>query len=602
MELKTYKVYLNGVLLINPPNGLDTFLQEFIRDSNLFGIYSVSSFDLEFIGDGYCILKDFQENFDSCQMTIKIDRYCNNSWSTLYNGIIEVGSIEIDVELGVATCEMQDNSPLVKISQNSDITIDIETTVDIYGNAMPTPPISNDLILYSPDGVTSYSNIKYITWSGLLETVLRGITGLDVNVISSFFTTTSTNSQWTITWTGNMASIISTTVTYKDFQGNIKTVTSDKYTGNKHFENVRADLVVQIVTGFPPYPSSDIVNFFQAKIDYRDFTFTSQNNATKTITLNSNLPIEILDVEIVSADPSATVSFAQVSDYSDGGNNPIFMNYRMIAAQNSNYQFIISFKDLMEELNKNYNVYFIASYNTQGGIDFRIEDYQYFASTEPTIILDNINNLKISFSEDYVGSSISTGEPDFTTFANRAYTFGSDFCGLGDNFDAKSSFVIGTNKIWNDVQLVYSPDYDENFYIIENSGDRYQVEMHKKGYPLPIGPTIFTFTTEPYNIYLTHYHKIYRHLNRFKNNIIGVVQLAEQNSSININNIAKNRIFKKYEFSAVMSQAQFNLLIDNIADKMQFKQYTDTTYRTGLITALKYNNLTGKAEITTLGE
>ena len=58
MELKTYRVYLNGVLLINTPNGLDTFLQEFIRDNNLFGIYSVSSFDLQFIGDGFCILRD----------------------------------------------------------------------------------------------------------------------------------------------------------------------------------------------------------------------------------------------------------------------------------------------------------------------------------------------------------------------------------------------------------------------------------------------------------------------------------------------------------------------------------------------------------------
>jgi hypothetical protein len=105
-----------------------------------------------------------------------------------------------------------------------------------------------------------------------------------------------------------------------------------------------------------------------------------------------------------------------------------------------------------------------------------------------------------------------------------------------------------------------------------------------------------------YNQYLSNYNRIYRHLNKFKNNIVGTVPVWRQDSNINITNIAQNRLFKRYEFSTFISEATFNSLIDNVVDKIRFKKENDTAYRTGLITALKYNNLTGKAEITTLGE
>ncbi len=599
MELKTYRVYLNGVLLVNTPNGLDTFLQEFIRDNDLFGIYSVSSFDLQFIGDGYCILRDFQENFDSCQMTIKIDRYCNSSWSTLYNGIIEVGSVEIDEEFSVATCEIQDNSPLSLISRNSEVDIDIETEQDIFGGNMPVAPIYDDLTLYSPNGVLSYAGVKYIKWDDLVKTVLRGITGVPINITSTFFGTTPTDSQWTITYTGNMASIISTTIRYRNFQGIEVLRVANQYTGNNHFTNVRAELLSgDTLMGVPPYTDAEVTYIGQYVLDYRDFTFTSQNNATKTITLNCSLPIEILDVQIVSADPTATVSFAQVSDYIDGGNEPIFMNYKMIAVQDAPYQFRLSFKGLMEELNKNYNVYFLASYNNQGGIDIRIEDYQYFASVTPNITFDNVKNLKIAFDTDSTNNAISTGEASDTTMATKNYTFGSDFCGLGDNFDAKSSFVIGTNRIWNDVQLAYSADYEQNIYMIENLGQREIVQVvEDRAFNIADIYNMYL-----YNQYLSNYNRIYRHLNKFKNNIVGTVPVWRQDSNINITNIAQNRLFKRYEFSTFISEFTFNSLIDNVVDKIRFKKENDTAYRTGLITALKYNNLTGKAEITTLGE
>jgi len=599
MELKTYRVYLNGVLLINTPNGLDTFLQEFIRDNDLFGIYSVSSFDLQFIGDGFCILRDFQEDFDSCQMTIKIDRYCNNSWSTLFNGIIEVGSVEIDEEFSVAICEIQDNSPLSLISRNSEVDIDIETEQDIFGGDMPVVPISDDLTLYSPNGVLSYAGVKYIKWDDLIKTVLRGITGVPINVTSTFFGTIPTDSQWTITYTGNMASIDNTTITFRNFQGIEVLRVANQYTGNNHLTNVRAELLSgDTLMGVPPYTDAEVTYIGQYVLDYRDFTFTSQNNATKTITLNCSLPIEILDVQIVSADPSATVSFAQVSDYIDGGNSPLFMNYKMIAVQDAPYQFRLSFKNLMQELNKNYNVYFLASYNTQGGIDLRIEDYQYFANVSPNITFDNVRNLKIAFDTDSTNNAISTGEPSDTTMATKNYTFGSDFCGLGDNFDAKSSFVIGTNRIWNDVQLAYDADYEQNIYMIENLGEREIVQVvEDRAFNIADIYNMYL-----YNQYLSNYHKIYRHLNKFKNNIVGTVPVWRQDSNINVSNIAQNRLFKRYEFSTFISEATFNSLIDNVVDKVRFKKENDTAYRTGLITALKYNNLTGKAEITTLGE
>ena len=179
MELKDYRVYLGDVLLKNIPIGLENFSKEFARDNNIYGVYSIASFDLTFVGDGFCILRDLQENVDSCQKTILIQKKCNNIWVDIFNGIIEVGSIVVDYTLSEVTCEIQDNSPLVLISRNSEVSINLQSEKDLFGQAL-TPATLNTTTLFSIDNNTAYANRYTIDAVEAIRVVAEAITGVEM--------------------------------------------------------------------------------------------------------------------------------------------------------------------------------------------------------------------------------------------------------------------------------------------------------------------------------------------------------------------------------------------------------------------------------------
>jgi hypothetical protein len=113
----------------------------------------------------------------------------------------------------------------------------------------------------------------------------------------------------------------------------------------------------------------------QYTYDSRAFYKTTFNTTTRTITAYSNLPIEILSITYNYVGPSiGDITFTKTSSWVDGGNNPVILNYRLLRGFNTNSGMVTTFKDLMSNLNKEYNVYFLASYNEQGGIDLKIED------------------------------------------------------------------------------------------------------------------------------------------------------------------------------------------------------------------------------------
>ena len=51
-----------------------------------------------------------------------------------------------------------------------------------------------------------------------------------------------------------------------------------------------------------------------------------------------------------------------------------------------------------------------------------------------------------------------------------------------------------------------------------------------------------------------------------------------------------------------MSNTEFESLSDNVIDRAKFKMVNETTYREGLIKSVRYNMLTGRADIIILGE
>lgn len=592
--MRIWRVYLDGVLLNDIPSGLNKFTREFVRDNELFGIYSVSSFDLTFSGDGYCILKDFQDNVDSCEKTIRVDKYCKG-WSTIFNGVINVGSVEIDEENSVATCEIEDNSPLALISRNAEVTIDLESTFDIFGNAV-TPCTFGTYALGTPTNNSAYT-ADGVTWEDAIRMLLESITGVNVNVSSTYLDLVPLPTIYTLTYTGNLADITSTTIVFKNFQGVTQTIVANFQSGTAHLAEVGKRLLSSsqfLAT------NQGLSNTMELNDDYRNFYLTSEDGTAKSVTAYCNLPIEIISATADSIGAPITISVVKTQEFVDGGNSPVFFNYRSIKNQASPYLFVTSFKEMMETLHKEYNVLFLATYNALGGIDFVIEDYQYFANAGITYTFDNAKNLKSSYDEEQASKSISVGDSSNTTLANKSYTFTTEFCGLGGDFEAGNSFILGSVQIWKDLAATFEDGKESVIYMIDKSGEMASVQWTNDNYIITTKYNGFV-----YNLYLTNWHKVYRHLNKFKNNVIGIAPYFDFDTidySVNVTNTAENRLFRLYEFNETMTNDQFNGLSDNIIDKARFKRTSQTTYRTGLIKSVSYDYETGKAEIIILGE
>jgi hypothetical protein len=596
MELNKWRVYLDGVLLNNNPLGLNKLTKEFVRDNELFGIYSVSSFDLTFIGDGFCVLRDFQYNVDSCELVVRIQRYCNNSWVDVFDGIINVGSVEINESISQATCEIEDNSPLALISRNADVTIDLETTRDIFGGVV-TPCTFSTFALGTPTNNSAYT-ADGVVWSDAVRLVLESITGVSVNVTSNFLSQAPLPTIYTLTYTGNLADITSSTIVYKNFQGETITVYANVNFGLPHLAEVGKRMLssTQYIANTNANISKTLIN----NDDYRNFYFTSVDGSSKTITAYCNLPIEIISATADSIGAPITIAITKTQEFTDGGGDPILFNYRSIKNQASPYIFVTSFKDLMEQLNKEYNVMFVATYNVSGGIDFRIEDYQYFASGSINYTFDNVKDLVVKFDEEVASKDISVGDTSDTTLANKSYTFTANLCGIGQSFDAKSEYIIGSVQLWVDLASAYTDGLEDVIYMIDNSANMTLVQWTDEIYIV-----LSLYQGYVYNLYSTNWHKIYRHLNKFRTNIIGVaVYFYSDNNGYNINieNTSINRTFKSYEFNDTMTSQQFDALSDTIIDKAKFKRKDQTIYREGLIKSVSYNYESGKAEITILGK
>lgn len=598
MELK-YRVTLNGTMLNQVPQGLDKLTTEFIRDNEIFGIYVVSSFDLVFIGDGYCLLRDIQNDLSVCDVTILVEERCRGVYKTKFNGIIEVGTIKINESAETATCEIQDNSPLALISRNADVTIDLHSDKSIY-NTIITPASFGVTNLSSPTATGVYA-ADYTTWAQAIRVCLEGITGVPVNVSSTFLTTVPQPCVYTIQYVGDLTQIIDSTIVVKNFQGVTQTVIANVTTGNSHLAEMAKRLLSS--TTYIANDLTGISNTLQYNDDFRNFYDSSVNVGTKTITVTSNLPIEIISATATALIGVITITVTKTQEYSDGGYNPILLNHRSLKKQTgvyNAYHFTTSFRELMELLNHEYNVLFLATYNSSGEIDIRIEDYQTIANATINYTFDNVKNLQIEFDEDIASKQIEVGDGQSRTLATKNYTFSTDSCGIGNDFDAKSDFIIGSVQIYQDLNSAYDDDLEDRKYLLENVGATTLVRWTDDNYV-----SLGTYTGNVYNLYLTNWHKIYRHLNKFRNNVIGVAPYYDFDVfdyNVNIENIALNKLFRNYTFDTIMTEAQFNALSDNVFDRCRFKKTNDTTYREGLIKNVQYNRQSGLANITVIGE
>jgi hypothetical protein len=586
-----FRVSINGTILKNNPKGLDTFKKEFILDDKLFGIYTVSSFDIIFVGDGYCILKDLFYDDSSCDIFIKVEQYCNNSWKTIFDGIANISSIKLDESTYEATIEIEDNSPLRLISRNSDVSIDLQSYKDIYGNAL-IPASFTNVDLKEIGGIihTTYQ----AHWSEAFRVILEAITGINVNVSSTYLNATPQNEIWEIQFNGTLADITNITINFTNFQGTNCTIQTVDDTGNEAINELRIRCLNEASDAFG---LANELNLLQYEMDFRAFltgTLDVYPLPTK-ITFENNLPITINSVE-VNGSSVITATITKTQSYIDAGNNPMISSYRGLK-QGNPVLLNLSFKKLMEEINKVYNVYFVANYNNFGTIDFEILSYSDLLAKQEDIVLDNNRLLSIEFDQERIYNEVQTSDGSTLTLTQYNRDLTTNTCFDGNTLDLNNSFIMGSLPIQQYLYQSYDISKSNEIFLIDNYGETYFFTVAYET------SNLFVNNMNIVNIYNSNWHKIYRHLGLIKNNIIGVASFYSSyfggDFSVNVTNNIKG-YFKKYEFKAQITNTLFDSLTSNLSIKAKFK--TNDGYKFGLIKSIDYNYNTGESEFTILGE
>lgn len=590
-----FRVKINNQILKNNPTGLDSFRKEFQLDSKLYGIYTVSTFDLVFIGDGYCKIRDFFYQDDSCDISIIIEEKCNGNWNVVLNGVSKIDTIKLFESNKEATLEIEDISPISLITKNSEILVDLQTTKDIFGNSI-TPATFQSVSLSSIRSSPIY-NTYQIYWDEAIRVILESITGVDVNVSSDFLSSYSQNEIWEVEFSGNVADILNITINFTNFQG--QTIQLDSSYNGTGYDNITT-LATICLNEMSGTLTNEVISSVQDWVDYRAFLKTSIDplNPNKII-FENHLPIKINFINVDSTS-AITTTITNTQKYVDGGNNPTICSYRGLMGLG--IQLLnLSFKNLMEELNKIYNVYFTAKYNNSGGIDIKILPYSDIIYKNEDIVFNSLQNIQVELDDTNSYTSIDSSDGSQSTLSQAKRSFISEECVSSSNLDLQNNFIMGSVPTQIIITEPFDVDKTSQVFLIDNDGMDtltkfmyYSPSMFIEIAPVPAVRII--------NLYNTNWHKIYRHLPLIKKNVRGIISFYSSffggDNNVNVTNNT-NGYFKKYTFKANIKDVEFNLLAENSLNKAKFN--VNDTYKIGLIRTIDYNYITGQGDFTILG-
>lgn len=587
-----FQVYINNTLLKNNPVGLESIQFDFIRDNSIYGLYVNSLLNLSFVGDGYSKIIDFIENTDDCELDISIYNICNGNRRNIIDGLIQRGSVKIDYENKIIETEVIDSSPLANISNFSNVTFDYNNTKDIYGNEILIPNYT-PLNFFDEYGNYVYNNIETVSLQDMITNMLSFMTGVtsgSISYTSDYFTNANTMEHYRVEYSFAPVSNQVTDVSYTDFYGRSHSFNIN-LGGIAHLPLVELAFQQQGL-GTPTVSPPSVVREQMKVFDYKGFYYTVLDVPNNTIDIYTNVPMyNIVVTTDALTNPHPSVTVTKIDDLVDNVQTPHILNYNMLKGVDNDiilYNMFLNFQTLMTELNKLCNVFFVASYvnGDKTKISFRLENEDFYLSKPPTISLDNVKKLTADFLDDgiYGQITVGSGEPN-SAINNMSTTYTSIFCGVEDNFDANSEFVVNSSQIFTDLAATYDSSSTKDTIYLAQATDSNVID-----YPLSAGSLDY----HTYNMQLNNALSLYRHLSKFNNNL--------NSSGKSVLNNSMYRLFTKYTFTKSITIDYFYDLIDNLDIRINFKSSDMTYYKTGIIKNITYNYITGEAQFTVLGE
>jgi hypothetical protein len=178
-----------------------------------------------------------------------------------------------------------------------------------------------------------------------------------------------------------------------------------------------------------------------------------------------------------------TVDFKSDIFANDYNNWMLFNGKEVRKGAGDGFQLEVSFKELFKELDKKANLSF-AIEPSDGANDFRLrlEPTNYFEQNNAVVILDNIDNIEMSFNRQELYSNVDIGSTsfeddvfstsypplNFKAFKEENYTILGD-CNIDKTLNLVSKYIIDTNVI-EDAVVNDEDRYDKKIFLIVTDG------------------------------------------------------------------------------------------------------------------------------------
>ena len=513
----SYTIILDGNVLVNEPMGLLDAKLEIYRDNQNPGIFNSFISDVTFWGDGYDILLSYFESNAPCKtVKIKITEDCNNGLD--FNGIIYVEDLEINLDRCTISCSIEDDSVIGRITRFSD------TKVPINGGKSMSLPADGGVSLTNIGSIrnTPYYNSfsgTYTTiqkrWFNILETtdyVLKYLTDGQCNATSNYLTDASKvyrPDTWQITVTfANLPSVVVPSANYWFVTFRIK--------GDVFGDDI---LITSILSGLQPWAAAynlanvlsshtwnilqpGVINFTnddvnRGNIPTRAFSLYSPTNlpatpATDPAPIYLEFPwnvsaIELVDVRNwnntvsdlsrlqVTITSPASESGGSNTTFNYGATNFVFTSGNILRSPsaNRNAPFVgkdeimnVSFSDLSQGVFSLFNLCIIPKRNPNGTYTIELEtEPETFDSSTQILQIDDIKDLMLKRSDDFVFSSLETGLTNSRTNFPLHQSTGFTTNSCSDNsYNAVSPFCPSN---YADIAFRSENISEENIYMAE---------------------------------------------------------------------------------------------------------------------------------------
>lgn len=159
----SFQVYVNNIAINDEPMGLTEATVKIMRDEQFSGIVSNIVSDLSFWGDGYDIIYGLFQSTTGClDIPIRIEQ--TDCLGFIFEGIIFLADIELDISRCIAKCTLSDNSLSSLIGRNYDVKVPINAQKSLDGTALTA--IGEDIYnpFYVDDGSTNPPDPKPWPW------------------------------------------------------------------------------------------------------------------------------------------------------------------------------------------------------------------------------------------------------------------------------------------------------------------------------------------------------------------------------------------------------------------------------------------------------